>query len=247
MRKYVLAVLLVLVMAAPAMAKMSLEQLGVLGQDNFKSFSTDFGMALSYVPLSPAEPLGGVLPGFDAGVEASAVKLDKTAAYWTLLQNAGANMPNSFLIPRVHVQVGLPVVPIDLGVSYSSVPSTAIKLVGAELKYAVFKGGVIMPAIALRGAYTKLSGISELDLSTKSVDVSISKGFLMFTPYLGVGNVWITSTPQGAPAQVLKEESISKIKSFVGAKFSLLPILNIVAEGDFSTVKEYSLRLNVHF
>ena len=200
MKKYVLAVLLVFIMAVPAMAKTTIN-IDNLNQADFKSFSEDFGMAFSYQPVSPAAPLGDKLPGFDAGVEASYVKLDKGASYFhkmdTVISATGehGDLPNALIIPRIHVQVGFPVIPIDLGVSYTSVPNSDMKLVGYEIKYAVLKGGLAMPAVAIRGAYTKLSGVDVLDLSTKSLDISISKGILIFTPYAGVGQVWITSEP----------------------------------------------------
>jgi hypothetical protein len=191
MKKYVLAVLLVLVMAVPAMAATTIN-LDLLNQAQFKSFSEDFGMAFSYQPVSPAAPLGDKLPGFDAGVEVSYVKLDKGASYYQLMSSVTPSsgkgeLPNALVIPRIHVQVGFPIIPIDIGVSYVSIPSSDMKLAGYEIKYAVLKGGLAMPAIAIRGAYTKLSGVDTLDLSTKSLDISISKGILIFTPYAGVG------------------------------------------------------------
>jgi hypothetical protein len=148
--------------------------------------------------------------------------------------------------PKLHIQVGLPFIPIDLGYVMSSIPGTNIKYMGGEIKYAILKGGVVMPAVAVRGAYTKLSGVEDISLSTKSLDLSISKGFLMFTPYAGYGMVWITSKENNATL-TLTEEEIAETKAFVGLKFSLLPILNVVAEADFAAVKAYSLRLKVHF
>lgn len=248
MKKVVLALLLLVVMTTPVMAKTVFDLNNFQGlpdaQDQFKKFSTDFGLAISYVPLAPAEPLGGVLPGFDAGVEVTMVKIDKNASYW---QAAGTDIPATLPIPKLHIQVGLPVIPIDLGYSYASVPGTDIKLSGYEIKYAILKGGIVMPALAIRGAMTTLKGIDVLDLSTKSLDLSISKGFLIFTPYAGIGKVWIDSKPKDTGAPILKDVSVSETKSFLGLKMSLLPILNIVAEADFAKVKEYSFRLNLHF
>jgi hypothetical protein len=106
-----------------------------------------------------------------------------------------------------------------------------------------------MPAIAIRGAYTKLSGVDALDLSTKSLDLSISKGILIFTPYAGVGEVWITSDPHNTPSALfqLQKEDITKAKFFVGSKVKIFPFVNLVVEGDFSNVQEYSARLNLNF
>jgi len=247
MKKYVLAVLLVFVMAIPTMAATTIN-IDNLNQEDFKSFSEDFGMAFSYQPVSPAAPLGDKLPGFDAGVEVSYVKLDKSASYFAKMDAvAGGDLPNALVLPRIHVQIGLPIIPIDLGVSYVKIPSSDMKLAGYEIKYAVLEGGLAMPAVAIRGAYTKLSGVEVLDLSTKSLDISISKGILIFTPYAGVGQVWITSEPHSTVATTLKKEDITKTKVFVGTKMKIFPFVNLVVEGAFSNIKEYTARLNVNF
>jgi hypothetical protein len=245
MKKLAIAVFVMLLAAVPAMATTTF-QLPAL-QDDFKNLSRDLGLAISYDPLSPAEPLGGLLPGFDAGLEVTAVKIDKSASYWQNSVTNSSSLPDYLYIPKVHVQVGLPVIPLDLGVEYATIPGTDIKLIGGELKYAILKGGIVIPAIAIRGAYTKLSGVDVFDLETKSLDLSISKGFVFLTPYAGIGQVWITGTPKGTTATTLSKANISESKGFVGLKFSLLPILNMVAEADFAKVNAYSLRLNLHF
>ena len=248
MKKIILAVLSVFVLAAPAMAKTTFNFDNLALQSEFKSFSEDFGMALSYQPVSPAAPLGDKLPGFDAGVEVSYVKIDKGASYFQKMDAvAGGDLPNALVLPRIHIQVGLPIIPIDLGVSYVSIPSSDMKLAGYEIKYALLKGGLAMPAIAIRGAYTKLTGVDVLDLSTKSLDISISKGILIFTPYAGVGQVWITSEPLGTVATILKKEDITKTKAFVGTKMKIFPFINLVVEGAFSNINVYTARLNVNF
>jgi len=248
MKKIVFVLLILILTTVPAMAKTTISFPANYGQDNFKSLSTELGIAISYDPLSPAEPLGGLLPGFDAGVEVTDVQISKDSAFWSQAVQ-GSSIPSSLTFPKVHVQVGLPVIPLDLGLMYSEVPNTDIKLIGGELKFAILRGDVAIPAVAIRGAYTKLSGIDELDMETKSLDLSISKGFLIFTPYAGIGEVWITSTPQGSAVTVanLKKEDITETKEFIGAKITFFPLLNLVAEADFSKVNAYSLRLNLHF
>src|SRR5512143_2147115 len=240
MKKLIIAAFLVLLAAIPAMAKTTLSIPSTYTQSEFKDLSTELGLAISYVPLSPAEPLGGLVPGFDAGIELTGAKISNNSKFWTDL-SPGNSLPSYLPLPKIHVQFGFPVVPIDLGLVYSAVPDTDIKVIGGEIKYAILKGGTVMPAVAVRGAYTKLSGINDIDMSTTSLDLSISKGILMFTPYAGVGEVWITSTPKPAVAGVnLEKENITVTKPFIGLKFSLLPIFNIVAEADFAKVQEYS-------
>lgn len=255
MKKVLLSVLLVLTLAVPAMAKTDFN-VDVLNQEDFKSFSRDLGMAISYVPMSPAAPLGDKLPGFDAGIEASYVKLDKGSLWYQKMDKTitstgtAIDLPNALAVPRVHIQVGLPIIPLDFGVSMSKIPNSSIKLIGYEVKYAILEGGIIMPAVAIRGAYTKLSGIDQVDVSTKSADVSISKGIAIFTPYAGVGQVWILSDPHNSTTfsgTPLQSEEIRKSKAFVGLKTKIFPFVNLVVEGDFSNVNLYSARLNVNF
>lgn len=248
MKKFVFVVLMVLVLslsAVPAMAKITFDFTG-MAQDEFKKLSTDLGLAVSYLPLAPAEPLGGkVLPGFDIGIEATVIKIDKNASYWQNAVTDPGDLPSNLIFPKFHAQVGLPVVPIDLGFVYANVPGSDIKYVGGEIKWAILRGSTVSPAIAIRGAYTKVSGVDVLDLDTKSLDVSISKGFAIFTPYAGIGEVWITSKPTQSAIGLAKED-LTETKGFVGLKLSM-GLINIVGEADFAAVNMYSLRFNLHF
>ncbi|GAB4438646.1 MAG: hypothetical protein OHK0040_10140 [bacterium] len=215
-------------------------------QDLFKKFSEEAGVALSYKPVSPAEPYG--ITGFDIGLEVSAINIDDK--YW---KNAlkDQDVPGYALIPKLHAIKGLPF-GIDVGVVYSQVPGSNIKYYGGELKYAILEGSAVTPAVAVRGTFTKLSGVEELDLTTYGAEASISKGFGMgvkLTPYAGVGANWIKSTPQGFAANTLglKEESFTKTKAYVGARFNIL-LLSVTAEAEYNTVTPvYSLKAGLSF
>ena len=248
MRKIIITILLVFIMAVPALAKTDITLPASFTQDDFKNLSRDLGLAISYVPLATAEPLGGVLPHIDLGVEATSTSIDNNASYWTKISNVPGNssIPSSLVMPKIHLQVGLPIIPIDLGIVYAEVPSTDIKYTGYEVKWSILQGSTVSPAIALRGAYTTLTGVTDLDISTKSADLSISKGFAMFTPYAGYGMVWIESKEKSSVV-TLTDESLTENKWFVGCKITFFPLMNMVAEADFAKVNSYSLRLNIHF
>ena len=208
-------------------------------QQNFKDLSKEIGFGLSYFPMAPAEPLG--ILGFDIGVEATALDINEDKPYWKQM----GDFPGMLPIPRLHVQKGLPF-GIDIGAIYSSIPSTNISLWGGELKWAFLKGGITTPAVALRGTYTKLNGVNNLDLNTMGYDISISKGFAIFTPYAGVGQVKIESDPKNIPGNPLTKESITETKYFAGLKVGL-GLVNMVAEADFAEIPAYSLKLGVGF
>jgi hypothetical protein len=265
MKKLVIAFLITLAAALPASAKtvIDLQDLGTYGaytdntlaeriaaQQNFEKLVTDIGMMISYKPLTPAEPHGDKLPGFDIGVEASMSKIDKNAAYWVdaVKPAPSDTLGSSQYFTKIHAQVGFPIIPIDLGLVYgTSQDIDSMKFTGVELKYALLEGSTVMPALAIRGAYSKLSGVDVLDITTYQADLSISKGFAFLTPYAGVGEVWITGKEKDLDVVLLEDAKITETKSFVGVKVSFLPVMNFVLEGEFATVNTYSLRLNVGF
>jgi hypothetical protein len=201
--------------AGSAQAADNINQVQTLSQQQFRDLTEDLGAALSYKALAPAEPLG--ITGFDIGLDASSTSL----SFGSALQQAtgSSSVPSSVIVPRLHVQKGLPF-GLDLGLMYTSVPGSNIKLVGGEVKYAFMEGGVALPAVAARLTMTKLSGVDQLDFKTKSIDVSISKGFLMLKPYAGIGRVWVDNTPLGSAATVLTKESQGLGKVFVGVNVS---------------------------
>jgi hypothetical protein len=197
--------------------------LSTLLQPSFKALSEDFGAALSYKPITPAAPLG--ITGFDIGVEVSATDMTKSAAAWKTA--TGKDALSTLPVPKLHVAKGLPF-GIDVAAFYTAIPTTNISVYGAELRYAILEGGLTMPAVAVRGAMTKLNGIDQLSFSTKSADISISKGFAMFTPYAGVGQVWVDSSTTVAGLQA---ETFTQPKMFVGANLNL-GLTNLAAEVD---------------
>jgi hypothetical protein len=214
--------------------------LGALAQSGFKLFSEDLGSALSYKAVTPPAPLG--VTGFDLGLEVTSTKM-QNSALWTTATNGGSAL-NSLIVPKLHVFKGLPL-NIDVGAFYSAIPTTNIKLYGGELRYAILEGGVALPAVGIRGALTKLSGVSQLDLSTKSLDVSVSKGFAMFTPYAGAGSVWVDSTPNGVPPLV--KESFRQNKFFAGGNLNF-GLVNFALEFDKTgSAPSYSAKLGFRF
>lgn len=213
--------------------------LGALVQPEFKLFSEDLGAALSYKAVIPAEPLG--ITGFDLGLEVTSTEM-KSSALWSKA-TGGGSAPSSLIVPKLHVHKGLPL-NIDVGAFYSAVPTTNIKLYGGELRYAILEGGVAMPAVAIRGSVSKLTGVDQLSFGTKGLDISISKGFAMFTPYAGLGRVWVDSTPNVVP---LVKESFRQNKVFVGGNLNF-GLMNLALEYDKTgSAQSYSAKLGFRF
>lgn len=193
-----------------------LNTVNALTQSEFRLLSEDLGAALSYKPIIPAEALG--ITGFDIGASVSATRL-KNAVLLSKAAN-GASVRTTLPIVAVRADKGLPF-NIDIGGSYTMVPGTDVRAFGGELRWAVLPGSTALPAVAIRGSGSKLTGVDQLSFSTYGIDVSVSKGLAIFTPYGGVGQVWVRSSPDGSAAATLREEKFSQTKFFAGVNINL--------------------------
>ena len=240
--KKLIALLCTLGIAQPALAA-NISTLNTLGQSEFRTLSEDLGAALSYKPVTPAAALGTT--GFDLGIEVTQTDTSKSAQIWTKATGGGSSVSKVY-VPKLHVAKGLPF-GIDVAAFYSKIPSSNISLTGAELRYAIVDGGIATPAVALRGSYTKLGGVDQLAFNTKGLDLSVSKGFAMLTPYIGVGQVWVDSKASVNGTDGALSEKFTQSKVFVGANLNL-GLTNIAAEMDKTGgIQSVSLKLGFRF
>lgn len=222
-----------------AQAGSDIDQLQNIVQGQFRLLSEDVAAAFSYKPLAPATPLG--LTGFDVGIALTGTALENEGILEAV---TSGDAPSMLLVPKVQMIKGLPL-GIDIGGSYVGVPGTKIRLWGAEIRWAILDGGIATPAIGLRGSVTRLDGVDQLDFGTRALDVAISKGFAVATPYAGVGRVWATSTPLNVPGLSEEKFSMTKVFAGVGLKFLLLNLdFEVDKTGD---AKSYGAKIGVRF
>ncbi len=239
MKRTLVSLAVLLAAIPPAIAADNIDQINQLIQADFRKLSEDLGAALSYKAVIPAKPLG--ITGFDLGVEVSATKLQHRDA-WD--RASSGTTPDTVYIPKLHLHKGLPA-GFDLGAFYTSVPDSNIKLWGAEVRYAILEGGVVEPALGLRGTYSKLSGVSQLDFHTTGLELLVSKGFAIFTPYAGVGRIWTPSEPIGVSN--VKKEEFSQGKYFVGGNLNF-GLANLALEADKTgDATSYNAKLGFRF
>ena len=218
-----LATAAALVTASTAQA-LEINTLNLLTQSDFRLLSEDLGASLAYKALVPAEPLGVI--GFDIGVGVTATELQHRDVLAKAA--AGADAPKMLPVTSVRAVKGLPF-NIDIGASLGRVPTTGATTTGGELRWAFVPGGVLTPAIAVRASYARLGGIDQLKASSTGLDVSISKGFLFATPYVGIGSV--TTRTQVTGTTLLKAERFNQTRVFGGVNVNL-GLVNLAAEAD---------------
>ncbi len=222
---------IVLLLSTAAVQAASFNTLNVLSQDQFEQLSENVAAAVQYKGITPPEPLG--ILGIDVGVSLSYTTIDADEVF-DIASERDFDVAG-LALPRVTVHKGLPF-NIDVGASLSAAPGTDIQVLGAEVRYAIVEGGVALPAVGIRASATMLQGVDEMDMQNIGLDVSVSKGFLMFTPYAGIGVVRTTATPNGDTE--LEEATLSQTRTFAGMNVNL-GLINLVLEadktGDYST------------
>jgi len=222
---------LVILLCASATQAASFNSLELLTQEQFRQLSENVAAAAQYKGVTPPEPLGII--GFDVGLSVSYTTIDVDEVFD--IASEGDFDVAGLALPRLTVHKGLPF-GLDVGVSASAAPGTDIRILGAEVRYALLEGGVALPAIGVRASASVVQGVDELDMQNVGLDISASKGFLMLTPYAGIGVLRSTATPNDVPD--LDEETLSMTKLFAGLNVNL-GLLNLTLEadktGDFST------------
>jgi len=158
-------------------------------RDSFRSFATEFGLALSPKFMAPAETLGEA--GFEFAIESSFTGINNDADYWKKARSADsdAGPPSVLSTLQLHLRKGLPF-SFEVGGSLTHLLESDMFALGGEIKWAFNEGFYYLPDLAVRASVNRLLGNDDLDLLTGGLDVSISKpfgigGIVSLTPYAG--------------------------------------------------------------
>ena len=159
-------------------------------QEDFQAFHSRFSSGAYFYPRHGAAPLG--LIGFEVYADATYDEgFDDEPFNDTAIDG---DLTGGFLsIARVGARKGLPG-GVDLGVSYGRALGGDVKLVSAEIQYAILKGGLVKPALSLRVTGSRSLESEAYDLDQYGAEVLLSKGFAVLTPYVGAGLVYSKGT-----------------------------------------------------
>lgn len=240
LKKTLLTLFLTLTMGVSANAATNLD-FGPMAQPQFDAVSQQAGTLITYRAMAPAEPGGWI--GFDISVAASAVKID--SALWDSVIPTENITSDYVYVPSIRARKGLPL-GFDIGASYSQVPGSDIQVLGGEVQWSWWDGSVATPAFAFRGHYSTLLNSDELNLTSYGADAVLSKGFAMFTPYVGIGAVAMESEYTGTlPAnQTLQKFTDTSPRYFGGLRMTLA-LFQITADIEYLEEPVYSLKLGL--
>lgn len=216
----------------------TLDSLGALSQDQFSVVTENLGAGTHYKGVSPGEGQG--LLGFDIGVVLSSTEIDEN-----LFDTAsnGSFDSGQINLARVQVLKGLPF-GLDIGASLSKSVDSDISILGAEARYSLIDGGILTPSLAVRASYSQVEGVDDLDLSNGALELTLSKGFVMLTPYAGVGIVQTRAKVDGQNG--LESETVEQNKLYVGLTINLGVAITVEADqtGDYQS---YSAKAGIRF
>lgn len=234
-------------------ANLDITTLSAVQNENIKSIIEFFALGADYKAVHYATP-EGLLLGLDLGIETTAIQLPaKTKDALTLMGNSTANVPSMIPLPRLNITKGLPF-GFDLGASLFKMKVRGIDILnyGGSLKFAFFDGGVIMPAVAIRGTFNKGKYFNRIKTQTLGIELLVSKNLIILEPFGGIGyqsgKGEIDSTGIALPTAITLDtkQTVSQVRAFVGATLKL-GFLNLAAEADFGKIQTYSGKLSLNF
>ncbi|HXI14575.1 MAG TPA: hypothetical protein VNM92_18310 [Thermoanaerobaculia bacterium] len=241
------AVLITILLASGRVFAGDIEFDPAITQEEFSEFSQSVGQAIFASPLDGAASTS--LLGFDLGIAATAVPIDETASFW--LRSVGnSNLTRSgyLIVPRLVAAKGIGV--LRISASLAKVPDSDIQVYGGSVDLPLIRGGLLRPALSLRGSYSQLRGIEIYKAKTYGAEVFLSKGFGPVTPYAGVGMMRTNATGTiplslvpGGLTRTLEDESDHN-RFTLGVKVSIL-LPKIVIEATQGKDRTYAAKVSL--
>lgn len=179
-------------------------QLAKESRQRFAILSAEVGLALSSAILHPASTTGYSGFAVDLEVATMAVHPDPVGVATAGFSNrpwAGASVqPTQLFMPSVHVRKGLPF-SLEVGGRFIYLAMSNAFAGQGEAKWAINEGFDYIPDLAVRGAYTRLFGVRDFNLSTADLDLMLSKrfgfmGVTSLTPYLAARFTWLFASSE---------------------------------------------------
>jgi opacity protein-like surface antigen len=239
MRKTAIVTVMILAVALTVSAG-DLDLSPLLTSSELEQLADHVGEAI-VMPVGPARPLG--ITGFDLRVGGLWVSADDNATWWGhSLTGAGSTFGglNGF---TASFRKGLPM-GIDVGGQVGTV--AGISFFSAELRKAVFDGGLVEPSVGVRGAWSHLDS-NGLTLDVTSIDLTVSKRFAFLMPYASAG-LRHTKAEATLGAGGPSLETVSKTGITVAAGLHLtLPPLGVRLEVRRGTATAASLTAGITF
>lgn len=236
---WLLVILFVVLAAAPARASWDVRNDAPEG--DFQAFHRRFSSAAYHYPRHGAAPLG--LTGFEIYAD---VAVDQDFGDEPFVDTVLDDDPTGDLlaIGRVGVRKGLPG-GIDLGVAYGQALESDLKLLSADIQYAILEGGPLTPALSVRVTGTRTLNSDTYELDQYGGELLLSKGFTVLTPYVGAGFVYSQGTLNRSLGGSIEDSETREI-IYAGITLNLL-LPKITVEVEKGEVIQGAVKIGIGF
>ena len=105
----------------------------------------------------------------------------------------------------------------------------------------------MIPAVSARASYSQLEDVDDIDLRTYGLDLLVSKGILMFTPYGGVSAFRVEGSDESGLPTGWKDVDENVVQGLAGLQVSPFPFVTITAEASFGEIEQYGIKAGIRF
>ena len=217
-----------------------------LTQAEFKEFTGELGSILRFRQLGDVAPLGK--GHFDIGVHYSNTPIDDSKGAWNNTMSHPASdhyLGDSIAFPRIVARYGLSD-RVDLGAWGGLNPSSNYGIVGAEVKIGLLTQGPTRPvSLAIRPSISSLVGPAEVWVGNAGLDISLSKAFGAWSPYVGVGSSASLGVERTSEVNLDPAVAQSSL-AYAGISYRWRTIV-LSAEAENAALASYAFRISTRF
>ena len=216
-----------------------------LTQAQWKTFVKQVGAITTFKSLASAETLGKM--NFSVGIDKSYTPVDQRNPAWiNTFTHPDADCPLGEVVsvPTIRARMGVSE-NMDIGAYWTTSPNANYGMVGGEIKYRFSQESEKLPAAAVRGSVTILTGVSDYDLYIYGADVIASKRIAMFTPYVGFRESMAIGIETTSKVN-LDTERLLITQGYAGVTCSIW-MFNLAAEYNVSNVNTLAFAVGVNF
>lgn len=216
-----------------------------LTQAEWRTFVQQVGPISVFKSLAPAEPLGRM--NFVVEIDAGRTPIDQHNPAWIntfVHPDAECPLGDEIFIPTLRARMGL-TDRMDVGASWIKAPEGNYGLVSGEVKYLLSQESESLPATAIRGDITILTGVDDFNLHVYGIDLIASKIYWVFTPYVGLRGALASGTVTTSKVR-LDTETLPFVQGFVGVSCSVW-MMNLAAEYNVSHVNTFTAAVGFKF
>lgn len=214
-----------------------------LTQAQWRTYVQQVGEIAAFKSLASAEPLGAMK--FSVGVDYSSTPVNQHDPAWIntfVHPDAECPLGDAIAVPTLYGRMGVSD-NMDIGAFWTTAPEANYGMVGGEVKYRLSRESQDLPAIAVRGSVTILTGVPDYDIDIYSIEALASKNISFLTPYVGFRGSLAVGTETTSKVD-LSQERVLFPQAYAGLSYSVW-VLNLAAEYNVSNVNTFAFAAGV--